>query len=302
MSANGMNVREIEVPSGKVSVAEAGKGRPLLYLHGFADIHAASTTWLPFHNELAKSFRVIAPAHPACAGTHENEEIDDIADVQFHYLEVLDALGLKKVDVVGACVGGWIAAELAARNPDRIGHLVLIGASGLYVPDQPIGDLFWDVQAQNGVQYHGLRHLLFASADTPAALQIFPDGRSDLERGVSFYKAMRFASRIGFKPPYFYNRKLSARLHRFTGNALLLWGESDHMVPLTHAEAYKSHLGGPTRLKIIPGAGHSAHIEKPGPCASQIRSFLAPATTKVAAKKVAGKKVAKKKVAKKARR
>lgn len=289
-----MKLTDVEIPSGKVSVAEAGRGRPLVYLHGFADIHAAATTWLPIHAALAKSFRVIAPAHPACAGTHENEEIDDVDDVEFHYLEVLDALGLKKVDVVGACIGGWIAAELAARNPDRVGRLVLIGASGLYVPDQPIGDLFWDAQAQNGVEYAGLRHLLFASADAPTARELFPDGRTDVERGVSFYKAMRFASRVGFKPPYFYDRKLRARLHRFTGDTLLLWGEADHMVPLTHAEAYKAALGGPTRLKIIAGAGHSAHIEKPAHCASQIRAFLARAA--------AAKKPAKRKAAQKARR
>lgn len=299
-----MQTREITISTGKVAVAEIGRGRPLLYLHGFADVHAASVNWLPFHEQLAESFRVIAPAHPACAGSDEDEAMDDINDVHFHYLEVLDALGLGKVDVVGSCIGGWIAAELAVRNPDRVAKLVLIGASGLFVPGQPIGDLFWEVQAENGVEYNGLRHLLFADSKSVSGNKLFPDGRTDIERGLSLFKSMRFASRVGFKPPYFYNRKLRTRLNRYKGPSLLLWGEADHMVSRTHAEAYKTGLGGAPMLKIIAGAGHSPHVEKPAPTVAQIRAFLAAAPAKRAkqAVKAAVKKTAKKtpkKVAKK---
>ena len=74
--------------------------------------------------------RVIAPAHPGCAQTDENRDIDTIEDVVFHYLEVLDALNLTQFDLVGSCVGGWIAAELAVRHSGKIRKLVLIGASG----------------------------------------------------------------------------------------------------------------------------------------------------------------------------
>jgi pimeloyl-ACP methyl ester carboxylesterase len=279
-----LTTRELNVSGGKVMVAEAGRGRPLLYLHGFADIHAASVGWLPFHEKLAESFRVIAPAHPACAGSDESEEVDDINDIHFHYLEVLDALGLDKVDIVGTCIGGWIAAELAVRNPDRVGRLVLIGASGLFVPGQPTGDLFWEIQAQNGVEYNGLRNLMFANERSPAGTKLFPDGRSDIEQGLSIFKAMRFASRVGFKPPYFYNRKLRSRLGRFNGPALLLWGEADRMVPRAHALAYQAGLGGNTRLKIMAASGHSPHVEQPVETVAQIRGFLAPAANKVAKK------------------
>ena len=299
-----MQTREITISTGKVAVAEIGRGRPLLYLHGFADVHAASVNWLPFHEQLAESFRVIAPAHPACAGSDEDEAMDDINDVHFHYLEVLDALGLGKVDIVGSCIGGWIAAELAVRNPDRVGKLVLIGASGLFVPGQPIGDLFWEVQAENGIEYNGLRNLLFANAKSVSGTKLFPDGRADIERGLSLFKSMRFASRVGFKPPYFYDRKLRTRLGRYKGPSLLLWGAADHMVSRSHAEAYKTGLGGAPIMKIVAGAGHSPHVEKPAQTVAHIRSFLAAAPAKKAkqvatatvkkAVKTTPKKVAKK--------
>ncbi len=273
-----MNTRIIELTGGrKVAIAEAGQGAPLLYLHGFADVHGASVEWLPMHEELARTFRLIAPAHPGCAGSDENEAIDSIDDVEFHLLEVLDALGLAKADVVGNCFGGWLAAELAVRNPDRVNRLVLTGASGLFVPGEPIGDLFWEVQAQNGVEYQGLRSLLFTDGNADVARALFPDGRSVVEREISRYKVMRYASRVGFKPPYFYNRNLRDRLHRFPGEVLLLWGEFDRMVPLAHARAYEQGFKR-ARLQVVPDAAHALTVEQPDPVVAAIRAFLTPAT------------------------
>ena len=110
-----MSGQIIDVNQRKVQVLESGNGTPLLYLHGFADVHSVKESWMPFHEQLAQRARVIAPAHPGCAQTDENKDIDAIEDVVFHYLEVLDALKLTQFDLVGSCVGGWIAAELAVR-------------------------------------------------------------------------------------------------------------------------------------------------------------------------------------------
>ena len=195
-----------------MEIATSGTGAPLLYLHGFADVHAAAVEFLPFHDALARSFQLIAPAHPCCAGSEEDEDIETIDDLAFRYIETMDALGLDKADIAGACVGGWIAAEIAVRHPERVGRLALIGASGLFLADHPIGDLFWETQPVDGSNYAGLRRLLFAQADAPEAVAMFPDSRLDRVRELSRYKTMRFASRIGFDPPYFYNRKLRARL------------------------------------------------------------------------------------------
>lgn len=279
-----MDTRKINVAGHAVEIAEAGRGAPLLYLHGFADLHAASVGWLPFHEALARSFRVIAPAHPCCAGSDEDEDIETIDDLAFRYIETIDALGLDKIDIAGACIGGWIAAELAVRHPERINRIALIGASGLFVPDHPIGDLFWETQAEDGTIYAGLRRLLFARESAPEALAMFPDSRIDAARELSRYKTMRFASRIGFNPPYFYNRKLRDRLHRFAGPALLLWGEADRMVPPAHAKAYEAGFA-KAKLRLMAGAGHSPHVEKPAETAAAIAAFFKPAPARKAGAK-----------------
>jgi pimeloyl-ACP methyl ester carboxylesterase len=266
--------RLLEVRGRKVWLLEDGSGPPLLYLHGFADVHSVKETWLPFHEGLLGRARVIAPAHPGCAQTGENDEIEAIEDVVFHYLEVIDALDLKQFDLVGACVGGWIAAEIAVRHPERIRKLVLIGAAGLYVEGSPIGDVFMMAQPERGVSYAGLREMLFSRADHPEALALFPDGRGDIEDELRRYQMLRFSSRVGFKPPYFYNRALRDRLHRISAPTLVLWGEDDRMVPLAHGEAYAGSIPNAQNLAIVKTAGHSAHVEMPDITVRIVSDFL----------------------------
>ena len=108
-----MSLRTLEINGRKVSVLEDGSGDPTLYLHGFADVHAVTEGWMPFHEKLLEGCRLYAPAHPGCAASDEIEYLESIEDLVFHYLEVIDALGLERFDVVGTCVGGWLAAGRA---------------------------------------------------------------------------------------------------------------------------------------------------------------------------------------------
>ena len=263
----------VEVNKRRVQILEGGSGNPLLYLHGFADVHSVKESWLPFHEQLARRARVIAPAHPGCAQTDENKDIDGVEDVVFHYLEVLDALKLTQFDLVGSCVGGWIAAELAVRHPEKIRKLVLIGATGLFVQGALIGDVFMMAQPEYGSSYASLREMLFASADQSDALLLFPDGKGEIEDEVRRYQMLRLSSRIGFKPPYFYNHSLRNRLHRIASPSLIVWGEKDSMVPRAHGDAYAAGIPG-AKFTIVQGAGHSAQVEKPEETAQLVIEFL----------------------------
>lgn len=269
-----MSGRSIDVNGRKVWVLEDGSGAPLVYLHGFADVHSVKESWLPFHDLLAQRAHITVPAHPGCAQTDENRDIDVIEDVVFHYLEVFDALKLTQFDLVGNCVGGWIAAEIAVRHPERIRKLVLVGAAGLFVEGALIGDIFMMAQPERGSSYASLREMLFVSADQSNALQMFPDGKGELEDEVRRYQMLRLSSRIGFKPPYFYNRPLRNRLHRITSPALILWGEKDNFVPRSHGETYARLIPGANELKVIAGAGHSVLVEKPQETARLVLDFL----------------------------
>ena len=268
-----MGGRTINVCGRAVWVEEIGHGEPLLYLHGIADLHGARATPLEFLNALARSHTIIAPAHPGCAESDENDDIEGIEDIVFHTLEDAHNLGLETFHLVGTSVGGWIAAEFAVRHRERIRSLTLIGATGLYIPNQPIADIFMAVQSTDGGCYADFREMLFADADQKVALEMFPDGLGQLNHELLRYKTFRFLSRVGFRPPYLYNRLLRQRLHRYENSALIICGENDNMVPLSHAKAYHDGLHS-AHLEVLPNLGHSAIIEAPLDIAERITAFI----------------------------
>ena len=51
----------LEVRGRKVALIESGRGEPLVYLHGFADVHGVAGEFQPFHTRLGEAARVIAP-------------------------------------------------------------------------------------------------------------------------------------------------------------------------------------------------------------------------------------------------
>ena len=59
--------------------------------------------------------------------------IDGPEDVVFWLLDVLAALDLERPALLGCGLGGWMAAELAVRHPERLSRLVLVDAYGLRV-------------------------------------------------------------------------------------------------------------------------------------------------------------------------
>ena len=265
--------KDIDVRGRKVALIEAGAGAPLVYLHGFADIHGVAGTLTPFHIGLTQKHRLLAPAHPGCNASDDFNQGNRIEDYLFHCCEVFDALGLDRFALVGHCVGGWLAAEYAVRHPERVSRLVLIGASGLFVPGAHIGDIFMVSQPDRGTDLADLRRMLFAAETTQLALRYYPDGRGDLDEETRRYGMLRFGSAIGFRPPYFYNRPLVERLYRAGMPSLVIWGEDDRMVPVAHGKAYAERLGNGT-LATISGAGHAVHLEKPEDVLAKVMPFL----------------------------
>jgi len=272
-----MTLRMVDVRGKKVELLESGAGEPVLYLHDMWDLHTAQGGMFPFHEQLSSKFKMLAPAHPGCGESDSIKSIGDMDDLAFHYLDVLDALGLRSAAIVGVGLGGWIATEIAVRNPERVSRLALVGAAGLQRPGAQIADIFMYSQHRDGGIMRDLRNLLFGDADSALAEAIVPDGRVNIPDEVRRYKSLTLTGRVGWEPPYLHNRKLLDRLHRVTCPALLIWGEEDRFVPLANGRAYAEHLP-KAALKVLPGVGHSAILEAPEQCMGLIAPFLSTGT------------------------
>ena len=69
------------------------------------------------------------------------------------------------------------------------------------------------------------------------------------------------------------DRGLNKRIHRITMPTLLLWGDSDGMVPLDYGKEFQRLLPNST-LKVIDRAGHSPQEERPEEVLDAVRAFL----------------------------
>src|SRR5580700_1808277 len=118
----------IQLGGTSLELVERGQGRPLLFLHAGEGL-APERLWLEL---LSRHYRVIAPSHP---GYGASPLIDGgaggIDDVAYLYLDLAGELGLEDGVLVGADLGGWIAAEMMVRSTARFSCLVLVAPLGI---------------------------------------------------------------------------------------------------------------------------------------------------------------------------
>jgi pimeloyl-ACP methyl ester carboxylesterase len=250
----------IRVSGKNIQLFTGGEGPPLLYLHG-----AGTFWWMPVHDRLAARRRVHLPVHPGFGASQGLDEIETMEDLVFHTLDVMDALGLAHADVVGLSLGGWLAAELAMRHPERVQRLVLVDAAGTRVPGVERPDLFLAPAPK-------ARELLFADPTSPLATSLLPDA-SPPEQMEMALRGREAAARLLWNPHAQY-RKLTSRLGRIKAPTLIVWGAQDRLLPLALGEAYHRGIAGST-MTLIDRCGHLPPIEQPERFADTVLSFLA---------------------------
>ena len=247
----------LDVRGTSIRLQRAGDGAPLLYLHGAG----AAGRWLSFQEALGRRFDVIAPTHPGHGGSPAAEWIEDISDLAFHYLDLLDALKLPRVHLVGASIGGWIAAEIAVMASHRLSSLVLIDPVGIKVEG-------WIYPFIFGMELPQIVATVFHRPE--AAMALAPKDQS-VDTLVELYRQNAAMARVAWNP-YLYDPRLRRRLARVEVPTLLLWGEHDRLAPLVCAEAWRKEIPR-ARLVTFAHSGHAPHLEEPAAVASAVIEF-----------------------------
>ena len=243
----------------KTQLTVGGEGPPLLYLHSAA----GETEWMPFHEQLARHFTVYLPAHPGFADSKGLEQIRDIYDLAWHYVDLIQELKIGPVPVVGFSLGGWTGVELAILRP-VVKKLVIVNAAGIRVPAAPMGELFID-------DLNKLRQLLFFDQNDPSIPLALPTSLDD-PRILQWLRAREATARVAWNP-YLHNPRLPQHLHRVESPTLILWGRHDKLLPLPIGEYYAQHIPG-ARLEIFDNCGHMLPFEKTGPFVARTTEFF----------------------------
>jgi pimeloyl-ACP methyl ester carboxylesterase len=251
---------------GKVQVRRGGSGAPIVYLHSAT----GEGEGLLLLEELAADFDVVAPMFPGYGESEGIERIDDMEDAVFHLLDTFDQLGLTAPAIVGLSLGGWMAAEVATRYPERVSSLVLVNPAGLYIqgaeikdifgrkPDEMAADLFADQSQPMAQMMHAMADVQFENVP--------------FEMIKPYYQTMSATARLAWDP-YLHDPKLRKRLHRVTAPTLVVRGVQDTLIPRQHAEAYAAEIPG-ARMVEVDGAAHLLAIEKPAELAALVREHV----------------------------
>lgn len=249
----------LDIKGNRLSLKRGGQGEPLLYLHGTEGL----SHWPQFLDDLAQKYDVIAPDHPGFGSSPTPEWMDDISDLAYIYLDLMQALNLKRAHVVGHSLGGWIALEAAVRSQERIGDLTLLAPAGIHVKGQQKADIFLidpDEQAR------------MAYAD--AALGAAASEQANAEKYQEVAIRERIASaRFGWNPR-FYNPRLGRWLHRIGVPTLLIWGDTDRIFPPAYGPAFQSLIPG-AELVTLKNCGHLPHVEKRAETLAAVQTFMA---------------------------
>ena len=255
-----MELKTVATPHVPVRYLTGGAGPALVYLHGAGGITADD----PLLADLAKTHTVYAPLIPGYGDSEECPEIRDMLDFTLHTWDVVAALGLADPVLVGHSMGGMIAAEMAAIQPNDLSRLALICPAGLWDDDHPIADLFATLPFE-------MPALLFHDAVAGAAL--LTAGRNVTDPNflqtylVNNARQLGMAGRILFPIP---ERGLQQRMYRIKARTVVIWGDSDRLIPPTYAHGFKKGIAG-AELVSIPEAGHMVTLEKPTVVAEAIR-------------------------------
>jgi pimeloyl-ACP methyl ester carboxylesterase len=269
---------------GKIHYRDEGKrdGIPILLIHGS---NSLLHTWEPLVKILGDRYRLISldlHGH-GLTGPHNESDYSAATNIGAA-LKVLDEVGVERAYWVGNSMGGWLTWRAGLMVPERTMGLVLIDASGAQTKEK--------IKPYTGARI----------------------ARSPLGQALVPYITPKFLVRSSIKANFAQPERLKEHLVtrywellRFPGNrkaaadrantdrepdvwnqvgslkmpVLLLWGEQDKVVPLSHGKAFKEAIPG-SILKIYPDAGHLPMEETPEQVARDIAEWIESVTAKEA--------------------
>ena len=249
---------EINLHGCMLHLQRDGRGAPLLFLHGAQGLAG----WEPALAKLATAFDVIAPDHPGFGGSAVCDHVETVFDLALVHFDLMKALDIPNTHVVGHCIGGWVALEMAIRNSNRMKSLTLASSAGLRLEGFPRADMFIYPQDE-------LAQLLFAGNDGASWMQAW---RATPEQEAIYDRNRAAAARFSWQPRLC-NPKLGQWLHRVDVPTHVVWGEHDKVIPPAYAVALKDRIAGAT-MTMMPGCGHLPHVEQPDAFADTVTAFI----------------------------
>lgn len=233
----------------------------LVLLHGFTQ---TGRSWAAAGEALGKDFDVRQPDLPGHAGRpHDEASLWAVADT------IASEHG--RTTYVGYSMGARVALHLALAHPELVERLVLIGGTpGLRSDAERRDRRAADEELASKLESEGLEQFLDRWLANPLFAGLRPDAANREDRMRSTVQGLAASLRrcgTGMQDD------LWPRLRELQMPVFLMAGALDTKFAAI-AEEMSTYIGH-AEVALVPGAGHTAHLEQPSAFLALLRNWLA---------------------------
>jgi pimeloyl-ACP methyl ester carboxylesterase len=252
----------------RIAYATAGKGPPIVKVANFLshlEFDWKSPVWRHVMEGLAEHRQLV---RYDARGTGLSDR--DVSDISFEHFvtdlgAVVDALGLERFPLFGLSQGGAVAIAYAIRNPQRVSHLILMGAFARGAAHRPTQGPEL-VKTQCAVIRQGwgsddpsYRHLF--------ALQLLPGGTPEQLEWFSELEKISSTPQIAEKIMWANGHvDVRALLPLVKLPTLILHSRGDRRIPLDIARELAANIAG-SRFVTLESNNHLIHYSGLRPAA-----------------------------------
>jgi 2-hydroxy-6-oxonona-2,4-dienedioate hydrolase len=247
----------------KIHYVEAGRGIPLILIHGLAD---DTTIWDPVIPHLAARFRVIALDQIGFGRSDKpllNYRISTFVDFLDGFMSELK---IERASLIGNSLGGWVAAAYALEHPERIERLVLCDAAGYAELAKTM-----DPRAMSALHLASREDIRYLGPLT------FRDER--FYRDIDAIFKQRMTAGDNYTVGQFLESMvrgddvLDNRVRMINRPTLVIWGRNDKLIPLSFGERFHQEIAN-SQLQIIDNCGHIPQLECPTEFSAAVLQFF----------------------------
>ena len=263
--------KDIPVFSYKIHYLEAGRGTPVILLHGSG---GEGARWMPTIKGLASEFRVIAPDQIGWGASDKPMTIYHGGVFAEFLARFMKEIGLPKAALIGQSMGAGVALQMAVKYPRMVERIVLVNGGGFTSPNDPprAGATDWHArQISNAGTLAESREYLEKMYYNHSLItdQQVEDNLILRLRSAYTAESVQIANARGL------GGITEEQARAIKTPTLLVWGANDKLSPPVNADKLNAAIAG-SRKVLIDKAGHYPFIEHPDQFNQAVREFLKP--------------------------
>ncbi len=240
-----------------------GKGLPLVLVHGY---FGGAGHWAEQITYFSDCYDVIAVNLAGFGDSAHLTAPDRIDGHAALVWQTLDALDVERIYLLGHSMGGMIVQQMTAMQPHRVAKLIAYGTG-------PVGALPGRFETLDES-----RRRLSADGVEATMRRIAATWLVEGEASLGYAACLTEGGKAGLQAAL---ASLDAWEHwngtkalgGIVAPTLVIWGEQDRSYPRSQIDALLAGIPD-SRLALMTGCSHAAHLEDPGRFHTALESFL----------------------------